>query len=195
MKTLLALAALLCTLAAKADTNVTVEGILYAHAAAIGGETTGVIVQHDDGTYTELETDDPHLMLLIEKYDLQRVVTSGSLRIIAGVEIPERRILTLLSIAPLNRDVVCKATASDYRLEISLERLQAHVLKGPTKLTTLNCTKHGTLGARYSCYEPMMADAGYQMEFYDTSGVVPHAELYEVFIWGRKLVDKLTCLP
>lgn len=195
MKTLLALVALWGTLASNASDITTVEGILYAHAAAIGGETTGAMVVHDDGVVTEIETSDPQMIGQLESLDLKRVVASGELRTVGGIEIPVRRLLSLQSIAAANRDVVCRAPASDYRVELALETLKARVLKGAALLTTLTCTKEGHLGARYSCYEPNVADAGYQVEFADTSGVPPHATLYEVFFWGRKVIDKLTCLP
>ncbi len=186
--------AVLATLGAKAEEVVSIEGVLFAHASAIGGETTGIVVQHNDGTTTDLEITNPAMLQLAETLDHRRVFASGWLKIVHGVQIPERRVLQTTSLTAANRDVVCKSSTSDYRLEISLEMKKSRVLKGPAWLTTLACTTAPMNPVQYFCYEPNVADAGYQVIFNDTSGVRPHAELYEVFFWGRKLLDRLDCL-
>ena len=98
MGRLFALTSLLCLLALPAlaaDKEVQVRGTLKTGIVAIGGETTGTIVRTKAGTF-ELEFGkDKELRALAKKLDGKEVVVSGPLQVRKGVEVKERRIITV----------------------------------------------------------------------------------------------------
>jgi len=195
MKLLTSLIALMIATAVNAETNsTTVTGTLYTGVNAIGGETTGIVVESGAGLVTELEIKDPVLFALAEKLDGKEVTAKGSLKIVPGLEVPDRRVLEVAELQRLTAGTTCKSTATDYRLQFTPDYRAVRVSKGNTVETTLHCITVMTFPGLYECYETNVVDAGYQVVFHDTSGVPPRAELYEVFFWGRKLLDTLSCL-
>ncbi len=171
-----------------------VTGTLYTGIAAIGGETTGTVVEAENGSITELELTDPALIALADKLDGKVVTAKGTLKIVPGLEVPDRKVLEVVTLERLSPGTTCKSFATDYRLHFTPDHSQVRVLKGNKVSSTLKCITVMTFPGLYECYEPNMADAGYQVVFHNTSGVPPKAELYEVFFWGRKLLDTLSCL-
>jgi hypothetical protein len=80
--------------------KVEVQGTLETGIAAIGGETTGVIVKTKDGT---LELDlgkDKELRAQADKLNGQAVVVTGSLSVRKGVEVAQRLIVTVGTLKP-----------------------------------------------------------------------------------------------
>ncbi len=170
-----------------------VDGVLYYGVNANGGETTGIVIQTDGGKVVELSIQDPATVKFAETLNGKRAMATGDLTTVAGVEVPDRLVLRVGSLAAQGSGVVCRSKASDYRLEFSANIKETSVYKGHEHRTTLNCLLITTFPGQYACYEKNMADAGYSVVMHDTSGVPPKAELYEVFIWGRKLIDTLQC--
>jgi len=69
--------------------------------AAIGGETTGSILQVDDVTSFELDLhNDPELLRVAEALHEQPVMIFGTLERVQGIEIPERTIMDVKKIIP-----------------------------------------------------------------------------------------------
>ena len=193
-RAILGLTALILTVAANAaPVPTTVEGTLYYGVSAIGGETTGVVIETDAGKVYELEIKDPATLQFAETLDGKRAIATGLLKSVAGVEIPERTVVEVTSLAASGSGTVCRSKTSDYRLHFKPDMRSTEVFKGHKRLTTLSCVVVTTFPGQYGCYEPLIADAGYSVVMHETSGVPPKAELYEVFIWGRKLLDTLVC--
>ena len=68
---------------------------------AVGGETTGSIIQIDETTSFELDFhNDPELLAVAEALHEQPVMVFGTLYKIEGVEIPERTIMDVQMIVP-----------------------------------------------------------------------------------------------
>lgn len=73
----------------------------YGDHVAIGGETTGSIVEVDQNTAFELDLhDDPELLAAAEALNKQPVMVFGTLYKVEGVEIPERTIMDVHMILP-----------------------------------------------------------------------------------------------
>lgn len=69
------------------------KGVLRTGIMAIGGETTGTVISVKGGKTYELDLG--NLRGLAEKLNGKEVVVQGTLRVKAGVEIKERRIITV----------------------------------------------------------------------------------------------------
>ncbi len=83
----------------EAGKKVEVKGTLRTGVVAIGGETTGVVVATKGGTY-ELELGkDKALRRQAEKLNGKAVLVAGTLEVRKGVEVKERRIITVTSLA------------------------------------------------------------------------------------------------
>jgi len=75
--------------------KVKLTGTIKTGIVAIGGETTGTIIKTKMGTF-ELEFGkDKELRALAKKLDGKEVVVSGPLQVRKGVEVKERRIITV----------------------------------------------------------------------------------------------------
>lgn len=73
----------------------------YGDHVAIGGETTGSIIEVDKNTLFELDLhDDPELLAAAEALHEQPVMVFGNLYKVEGVEIPERTIMDVQMILP-----------------------------------------------------------------------------------------------
>jgi hypothetical protein len=82
----------------EAGKKVEVKGTLRTGVVAVGGETTGVVVATKAGTY-ELELGkDKDLRRQAEKFNGKAVVVAGTLEVRKGVEVKERRIITVTSL-------------------------------------------------------------------------------------------------
>jgi hypothetical protein len=98
MARLFAVTALLCLLALPAlaaDKEVQVRGTLKTGIVAIGGETTGTIIKTKMGTFELDLGTGKELTALAKKLDGKEVVVSGPLQVRKGVEVKERRIITV----------------------------------------------------------------------------------------------------
>src|SRR5262249_1965587 len=102
MGRLFAVAALLCLLALPAlaadkdaPKEVQVQGTLKTGIVAIGGETTGTIIKTKTGTFELDLGKNKELRALVKKLDGKEVVVSGPLQVRKGVEVKERRIITV----------------------------------------------------------------------------------------------------
>ncbi len=87
-------------LAGEKAVEVRVRGTLKRGIMAIGGETTGTIIRFGKTTWELDLGKNPALGPAAEKLDGKRVVVIGTVRTQPGVEIAERTILTVASIAP-----------------------------------------------------------------------------------------------
>jgi hypothetical protein len=73
----------------------------YGDQMAVGGETTGTIIQIDETTSFELDLHgNPELLAVAEALHEQPVMVFGTLYKIEGVEIPERTIMDVQMIVP-----------------------------------------------------------------------------------------------
>ena len=72
-------------------------GQLRTGIAAVGGETTGIVLITERVQY-ELEPADKAMRDQMAKLDKQQVVVKGTLRTVPGVEVKERRIIKVTSI-------------------------------------------------------------------------------------------------
>lgn len=90
-----------CAVAGDEDViEVTVAGTLHAGVVAIGGETTGIVIEAKGITW-ELEFGkEASLRGEAERLHGQRVVVRGSLERRAGVEVSERWIVTVAALGP-----------------------------------------------------------------------------------------------
>jgi hypothetical protein len=77
--------------------KVEVKGTLQTGIAAIGGETTGVLIKTKDGTL-ELDLKDKDLRADAEKLNGKPVLVSGTLAVRKGVEVGQRLIVTVTSL-------------------------------------------------------------------------------------------------
>jgi len=73
----------------------TYQGKLRHPVYAIGGETTGTIIETPAGTYELDLGGKKELQTLARSLNEKPVVVTGVLRVVKGVEIPERRIITV----------------------------------------------------------------------------------------------------
>lgn len=82
----------------KGAKQVELTGQLRTGIFAIGGETTGTIIQTNQGTF-ELEFGkQKQLRQRAEKFNGKTVIVTGILEIRKGVEVKERRIVTVTSL-------------------------------------------------------------------------------------------------
>lgn len=79
--------------------KVEARGTIRTGVVAIGGETTGVIVSANDITL-ELEIKDPQLAALAKRLSGKIGVAKGTLRVMRGIEIPQRWIVTVGELQP-----------------------------------------------------------------------------------------------
>lgn len=85
---------------ASADPASTVAGTVHTGIAAIGGETTGVMIQEDDGTWLELDAHgDATLAGQLDHLDGKHAHVRGQIVVRHGVEIQERHILVVSKIS------------------------------------------------------------------------------------------------
>jgi hypothetical protein len=77
--------------------KVEVKGTLQTGVAAIGGETTGVLLKTKDGTL-ELDLKDKEQRADAEKLNGKPVLVNGTLAVRKGVEIGQRLIVTVTSL-------------------------------------------------------------------------------------------------
>ena len=106
--TVTAAAMLICLagFGSRADTQVMdkikveVTGILHTGIAAIGGETTGVVIQSGNVTWELDFSGNPSLKTLARELDTKRAVVTGIYHRVAGVEIAQREIVTVASLSP-----------------------------------------------------------------------------------------------
>jgi hypothetical protein len=75
--------------------KIEVTGILKTGVVAPGGETTGIVVQAKDTTYELDFGKDKELKAKAQKLNGKKVEASGTLRVKKGVEVKERRIITV----------------------------------------------------------------------------------------------------
>jgi hypothetical protein len=78
---------------------VALQGTLRTGIVAIGGETTGVILQTPGATYELDLGNNPALLQAAEALNGQTVNVTGSLTVQHGVEIPERTIVHVDSLS------------------------------------------------------------------------------------------------
>lgn len=78
-----------------APKKVEMTGTLKTGIVAIGGETTGTILKTKKGTYELDFGKDKELRARAEKLNGKEVVVSGTLVIRKGVEVKERKIITV----------------------------------------------------------------------------------------------------
>jgi hypothetical protein len=106
MRGLLSALVLVCLLAVpalaadkeKGAKKVEFKGKLRTGIVAIGGETTGTIIETKDGTY-ELELGkDKELRAKAKRLDGKPVVVTGILGVRKGIEVKERKIITVTSL-------------------------------------------------------------------------------------------------
>jgi hypothetical protein len=89
------------TLAAdKEGKQVRVTGTLQIGVVAIGGETTGIVIQAKKATYEVDLGNDKKLRRKADKLDGKKVVVTGKLTVRQGIEVPERRIIVVTSLEP-----------------------------------------------------------------------------------------------
>lgn len=100
--TLAALAlALLAGVSAAADEKgkaVELTGKLKTGIFAIGGETTGTLIETKEATYELDLTKDKEFAAVAEKLDGKTVTVKGTLVVKKGVEVKERKIVTVTEI-------------------------------------------------------------------------------------------------
>jgi hypothetical protein len=71
------------------------KGKLKHPVFAIGGETTGTIIETPKGTYELDLGKDKKLIELARSLNGKAVIVKGTLKVVKGVEVPERRIITV----------------------------------------------------------------------------------------------------
>ena len=84
--------------AADAGKKVELIGTLKTGIVAIGGETTGNIIVTKDGTYELDFGKDKDLKVKAEKLNGKEVTVAGTLVVRPGVEVKERKIVTVTSL-------------------------------------------------------------------------------------------------
>lgn len=89
------LAFALAALAADEPKKIEVSGTLKTGIIAVGGETTGIIIQAKDKTYELDFGKDKELRAKAEKLHNKKVDVVGTLIVKKGVEVKERRIITV----------------------------------------------------------------------------------------------------
>jgi hypothetical protein len=80
--------------------HVTITGTLHSPVVAIGGETTGTIVETEGGQVYELKVRGRAGRERAERLDGQRVTVSGTLTIVPGVEVPDRHVIRVDTLEP-----------------------------------------------------------------------------------------------
>jgi hypothetical protein len=78
--------------------KVEMKGMLKTGIVAIGGETTGVVVETKDGAYELDLGKDKDLKEKADKLNGKAVVVAGELTIRKGVEVKERKIIVVSSL-------------------------------------------------------------------------------------------------
>lgn len=76
----------------------TLTGKLQHPVLAIGGETTGTVIQAKDKAYELDLKGNKALLKQVESLKGKQVTVVGALRVVKGVEIPERRVVTVTEI-------------------------------------------------------------------------------------------------
>ena len=89
---------LLALVARAADKEMRVKGTLRSGVVAIGGETTGTVVETKEGNYELDLGKNEVLRRKAEKLDGRAVVVTGTLTVREGVEDKQRRIITVSSL-------------------------------------------------------------------------------------------------
>lgn len=89
---------LVCSVAFAADKEakrVELTGTLRTGIVAVGGETTGIIIETKDGKYELDFGKDKELRQKAEKLNGKAVTVAGTLEIRKGVEVKERKIVAV----------------------------------------------------------------------------------------------------
>lgn len=82
--------------------DVEITGRLETGIVAIGGETTGIVVRTKEGSWELDLGDDADLKRRCEQLNQKQVRVTGKSRIVAGVEVPERRIVRVAKISAVD---------------------------------------------------------------------------------------------
>jgi len=107
-----ALAAVQTTTATKpADAAFTVTGKLATGVMAIGAETTGITITSAANATYELDIKDAALKKKAEGLNGTDVTVTGTLTIKAGVEVAQRKIITVTALEPAKPAATATATA------------------------------------------------------------------------------------
>ena len=78
--------------------KVEMKGKLHTGVVAIGGETTGTEIETKAGRYELDLRGDKELLKTAAKLDGKEVVVTGTLELRKGVEVKERRIITVVTL-------------------------------------------------------------------------------------------------
>lgn len=79
----------------KREKAVDLTGILRTGIAAVGGETTGIVIETKDARYELAFGKDQELRRKAEQFNGQAVTVTGTLEIRSGVEVKQRKIVTV----------------------------------------------------------------------------------------------------
>jgi len=88
----------------KGSEKVEFTGKLSHPVYAIGGETTGTVIETKKGNYELDLGGKKNLRKQVEQLKGKQVVVVGTLKVVKGVEIPERRIITVSEIKEAKQD-------------------------------------------------------------------------------------------
>jgi len=88
----------------KGNAKVEFTGKLSHPVFAIGGETTGTVIETKKGNYELDLGGKKDLLKKVEELKGKQVVVVGTLKVVKGVEIPERKIITLGEIKEAKQD-------------------------------------------------------------------------------------------
>jgi hypothetical protein len=95
---LMTMTALAADVVKKDAKKVEYKGTLHTGIVAIGGETTGINIDTKDGTFELDLGTDRKLLKKAEELNGKKVVVKGTLEVRKGVEIAERKIITVTSL-------------------------------------------------------------------------------------------------
>jgi len=88
----------------KKEKTMTFEGTLKHPVYAIGGETTGTVVETKKDGVFELDLGkNKTLLKQIDSLKGKEVKVTGILRVVKGLEIPERRLVTVQAVAEVKK--------------------------------------------------------------------------------------------
>lgn len=86
------------------EKKVTVEGKLDHPVYALGGETTGTVVQTKTGGAYELDLKgNKDLLKQVEALKGKEIKVTGPVKVVKGLEVPERKIITVQEIMEVKR--------------------------------------------------------------------------------------------
>lgn len=88
----------------KGQDKVELTGKLLHPVFAIGGETTGTVIETKKGTYELDLGKSKELLKQVEALKGKQVLVRGILKAVKGIEVPERRIVTVSGLKELQKD-------------------------------------------------------------------------------------------